>query len=71
METRTLAPTLALSPAEELSMLYKALPEALLAASTSRSEELKLANIVSRIKEIGRGGYSASAARATRSSSAS
>jgi hypothetical protein len=50
----TLAPTVALTSEEELSMLYKALPEALLAASANRSEEVKLANIVSRIKEIER-----------------
>jgi hypothetical protein len=50
-------PTLALTPDEELSALYKALPKALEAASMSRSreDETKLAAIVARIKQIERG----------------
>jgi hypothetical protein len=50
-------PTLALTPDEELAMLYKALPKALEAASISRrrKDEDKLAAIVARIRDIERG----------------
>ena len=52
----TAPPTLALTPDEELSILFRALPKALGAASLSRrrEDEAKLAELVARIKKIER-----------------